>query len=111
MALTFICIALLQTTHAAVGVEKGLRSANAMPVEVMGFLHGHISTEEPGVYVITDVRGTAALAKRVARGLSRIHLAGSLRVLTYFGLFWLGSRAGLPVACGGYRNYGSCRLT
>jgi hypothetical protein len=49
----------MQTTHAAAGVEKGLRAAHAMPIEVMGLLHGHMSTEEPGTIVVTDVSAKA----------------------------------------------------
>jgi len=50
---------MMQTTHAAAGVEKGLRAAHAMPIEVMGLLHGHMSTEEPGTIVVTDVSAEA----------------------------------------------------
>lgn len=42
-------------THASAGVDKGLRSSNGMPIEVMGLMHGHIDTEDPRSLVVTDV--------------------------------------------------------
>ncbi len=42
------------STHATSGVEKGLNSANRMPVEVMGFLHGHVDPDVPTTFVVTD---------------------------------------------------------
>ncbi len=45
----------LQTSHAASGVDKGLASANRLPVEVMGLMMGHIDTSEPGCLIVTDV--------------------------------------------------------
>lgn len=45
----------LQANHAAAGVEKGLKSSNHMPIEVMGLMQGHIDTETPGCLIVTDV--------------------------------------------------------
>lgn len=42
------------TTHAAAGVDKGLKSKNAMPVEVMGLMVGHVDTEDPHALIVTD---------------------------------------------------------
>jgi hypothetical protein len=71
---------LLQTTHASAGVEKGLRAANQMPVEVMGFMLGHVDTEVPRALVVTDV----------SDGISNAALAGQtnarLNVLQVFPL-------------------------
>jgi hypothetical protein len=47
----------LQTTHAQSGVDKGVKGANAMPVEVMGLMHGHVDTDDPHAIIVTDVRG------------------------------------------------------
>ena len=40
---------------AATGVDKGLKSSNAMPVEVMGLMVGHIDTEDPHSLIVSDV--------------------------------------------------------
>lgn len=45
----------MQTAHAASGVDKGLASANHLPVEVMGLMMGHMDTAEPGCLIVTDV--------------------------------------------------------
>jgi len=45
-----------QITHASAGVEKGLKSGNALPIEVMGLMQGHVDTEEAGTIIVTDVR-------------------------------------------------------
>jgi COP9 signalosome complex subunit 5 len=42
------------TTHAAAGVDKGLKSKNAMPVEVMGLMLGHVDTDDPHSIIVTD---------------------------------------------------------
>ena len=62
----------LQTTHAQSGVEKGLKSSNAMPVEVMGLMHGHVdttTTEDCGsrTLIVTDVSSPAALSCQGSR--------------------------------------------
>jgi COP9 signalosome complex subunit 5 len=36
-------------------VEKGLKSVNRLPIEVMGLMQGHMDTEEAGALVVTDV--------------------------------------------------------
>ena len=60
---------LVQVTHASAGVERGLKSQNTMPVEVMGLLHGHIDTEETGTIIVTDVRpSNARLQHSLRRG-------------------------------------------
>jgi hypothetical protein len=41
-------------THAASGVDKGLKSSNAMPVEVMGLMVGHVDTDDPHSLIVTD---------------------------------------------------------
>lgn len=46
----------LQLLHAAAGVEKGKASKNGMPVEVMGFIVGHLSTDDEHTLCVTDVR-------------------------------------------------------
>ena len=52
--------AMKMIAHASAGVEKGLRSQNAMPIEVMGLMQGHMDTEEKGCLIVTDVSGGAA---------------------------------------------------
>lgn len=53
-----VCIAasaaMSMSSHATSGVEKGLLGANRMPIEVMGFLHGHIDPECATTFLITD---------------------------------------------------------
>jgi hypothetical protein len=64
---------------AQAGVEKGLRSAHGMPVEIMGLLHGHPSTApgDAGTIVVTDVsagappRSLPLLSLRARRHLPR----------------------------------------
>ena len=46
----------IQITHASSGVEKGLRSSNAMPVEVMGLMAGHVDVTDRRCIIVTDVR-------------------------------------------------------
>lgn len=49
--------AMKMLAHASAGVEQGLKGVGALPgkpKEVMGLLHGHISTDEPGTIVVTD---------------------------------------------------------
>jgi len=46
--------AMTMGSHATSGVEKGLASTNRMPVEVMGFLHGHADAACPTTFVVTD---------------------------------------------------------
>ncbi len=46
--------AMAMSSHATSGVEKGLLGANRMPIEVMGFLHGHIDPESPTTFIVTD---------------------------------------------------------
>lgn len=65
----------LQTTHAEEGVQKGLRGPNGMPVEVMGLLLGHLSTEEPGTIVVTDV-SRSCTGVNTARGHDQRCLVG-----------------------------------
>ena len=42
-------------THAMVGVEKGLKSANGFPLEVMGLVFGHIDPLDNHSLIVTDV--------------------------------------------------------
>jgi hypothetical protein len=60
-----------QLSHAAAGVEKGLKSANSMPIEVMGLMQGHVDTEEAGTLIVTDVRAAVAWGA-VLRGICRV---------------------------------------
>jgi COP9 signalosome complex subunit 5 len=46
--------AMKMQAHAASGVEKGLASANRMPVEVMGLVEAHVDLDEPTSIVVTD---------------------------------------------------------
>ena len=54
--------AMKMVTHASAGVDKGLKSQNGMPVEVMGLMTGHLDTEEKGCIIVTDVRRGRAYA-------------------------------------------------
>ncbi|RYF67378.1 MAG: hypothetical protein EOO39_21365 [Cytophagaceae bacterium] len=51
----------VQLLHAASGVEKGRASKNGMPVEVMGFIVGHLSTDDEHTLCVTDVRSQRKL--------------------------------------------------
>ena len=46
--------AMKMQAHAASGVEKGLASANRMPIEVMGLVEAHVDPDEPTSIVVTD---------------------------------------------------------
>ena len=67
----------LSRCAAQAGVEKGLRSAHGMPVEIMGLLHGHPSTApgDAGTIVVTDVSRRRARLHGVARARPGRHLS------------------------------------
>ena len=80
--------AMKMTMHSAAGVEKGLRSANGMPVEVMGLLHGHPAADAPDTLVVTDafplpIEGTETTVMadnpEVRQHARRAHLRACLR--------------------------------